>query len=90
MAEDLKIKYVPTKHLEPYSGNSRVHSTDQIDQISSIDVTIRSKKKKNKKRSDEKNKNDQSPKFYQKAVDNGKSQLESSSSYNSSKQTTVT
>jgi ParB-like chromosome segregation protein Spo0J len=33
MAEDLKIKYVPTKHLEPYSGNSRVHSTDQIDQI---------------------------------------------------------
>jgi len=33
MADDLKIKYVPTKHLEPYSGNSRVHSTDQIDQI---------------------------------------------------------
>lgn len=33
MADDLKIKYVPTKHLEPYSGNSRTHSTDQIDQI---------------------------------------------------------
>jgi|TARA_B110000503_G_scaffold42230_1_gene69235 ParB family chromosome partitioning protein len=33
MADDLKIKYVPTKHLEPYSGNSRAHSTDQIDQI---------------------------------------------------------
>jgi ParB family chromosome partitioning protein len=33
MADDLKIKYVSTKHLEPYSGNSRVHSTDQIDQI---------------------------------------------------------
>lgn len=30
---ELKIKYVPTKHLEPYSGNSRTHSTDQIDQI---------------------------------------------------------
>ena len=33
MADDLKIKYVSTKHLEPYSGNSRTHSTDQIDQI---------------------------------------------------------
>ena len=47
-------------------------------------------KRRKIKRSDEKNKNDQSPKFYQKAVDNGKSQLELSSSYNSSKQTTVT